>query len=282
MPDLRFLLNVSRPRFWLYVFGPYLVGLAAGASSRNDFLRLDVLVFGIYFLLPANLLIYGVNDIFDWETDRLNPKKAEYEMLVRPESHRALVFWIILLNLPFVIISLLINPYAFLPLVGFLFFSIFYSAPPVRAKAAPIIDSLFNVLYVFPAAFGYVLLTGSLPAFGAFIGAGLWTAAMHAYSAIPDIDSDNKAGVETIATLLGHGWTHGFCMGCFFAASFITIAYENPTAILGIFYLGLMRFSLSSPKAGVSRIYRVFPYVNAIAGFILFWSIAWPKFFKLT
>ena len=84
MPYFRFLLKVSRPRFWLYVFGPYLVGLAAGASAREDFLQFKVFAFALYFLLPANLLIYGVNDIFDFETDKLNPKKQDYEILVQP------------------------------------------------------------------------------------------------------------------------------------------------------------------------------------------------------
>ena len=76
MLDAPFLIKVIRPRFWLYIFGPYLVGLAAGASSRVDFLRFDALLFGLYFLFPANLLIYGINDIFDFETDRRNPKKG--------------------------------------------------------------------------------------------------------------------------------------------------------------------------------------------------------------
>ena len=103
MPDFRFLLKVSRPRFWLYVFGPYIIGLAAAADNQADFLRIENLIFAIYFLFPANLLIYGINDIFDFETDRLNPKKAEYEALVRPESHRSLFIWILIFNLPFVI-----------------------------------------------------------------------------------------------------------------------------------------------------------------------------------
>src|SRR5215203_1505144 len=128
------IVRISRPRFWLYLFGTYLVGLAAGASSTSDFLRLDSILFGLYFLLPANLLIYGINDIFDFETDRLNPKKAEYEMLVRPESHRRLAMWTIVLNLPFLVAAFFVARSALMPLAIFLILSIFYSAPPIRAK----------------------------------------------------------------------------------------------------------------------------------------------------
>src|SRR5215218_2107283 len=169
------IVTISRPRFWLYLFGTYLVGLAAGASSTSDFFRVDSILFGLYFLLPANLLVYGINDIFDFETDRLNPKKVGYEMLVRPESHKLLAIWIIVLNVPFLVAAFFVAYSALVPLGTFLILSIFYSAPPVRAKAIPIIDSVFNILYVFPAAFAYQMLTGNFPPLLAMIAAGAWT-----------------------------------------------------------------------------------------------------------
>ena len=38
--------------------------------------------FVVYFLIPANILIYGINDIFDYDTDKLNPKKGTYEAFI--------------------------------------------------------------------------------------------------------------------------------------------------------------------------------------------------------
>ena len=250
MPDAKFLIKVSRPRFWLYVFGPYLVGLAAAASSGQDFLRLDAALFALFFLFPANLLIYGVNDIFDFETDRRNPKKEEYEMLVRPESHRHLAIAAVLLNVPFIAAALVLAPQALPSLAGFLFFSIFYSAPPIRAKAIPFFDSAFNVLYVFPGAFAYQMLTGSFMPLSLFIAAGLWTMAMHAYSAIPDIDA---------ATL-----------------AFNPLGYF--AAALAAVYAAMIALSWFSKKEdGVFSIYRYFPILNAAVGFALFWIVAWGK-----
>src|SRR6476469_2644537 len=103
MSEIGFLLRVSRPRFWIYIFGPYLVGVAAAAVGRADFLRTDAIIYALYFLLPANLLIYGVNDIFDYETDRLNPKKEGYEELVYPSRRGGLITAILILNIPFMI-----------------------------------------------------------------------------------------------------------------------------------------------------------------------------------
>ena len=284
MLDIRFLIEVSRPRFWLYVFGPYLLGVAAGAGARDDFLRSDVILFGLYFLVPANLLIYGINDIFDFETDRLNPKKAEYEMLVRPESHRKLAWVILLSNLPFIAAAVYLFPRALPALVSFLFFSIFYSAPPIRAKAIPMIDSAFNILYVFPAAFSYQMLTGSFIPPVLFTAAGLWTMAMHAFSAIPDIEADKEAGISTIATLLGRNGTLLFCLAAYLLAAVLTYSFLGYFAmVLGAVYVVMVGISWFSKKEdGIFSIYRRFPLLNALVGFLLFWVVAFNLLFGIS
>ena len=226
-------------------------------------------------------MIYGINDIFDFETDRLNPKKAEYEMLVRPGSHRGLAIAIIILNLPFVIAAFFLTPQALPTLAGFIFFSVFYSAPPIRAKAIPLVDSVFNILYVFPAAFAYQMLTGTFPPIAIFIAAGLWTMAMHAYSAIPDITADRKAEVSTIATLLGKNGTLAFCLAAYIASA--ALAWPH-LGIFGLFLVAVYAFMIaisliSKNDAAVFAIYKYFPILNAAVGFVLFWFIALAKFF---
>lgn len=276
MPDWRFLLKVSRPRFWLYVLGPYLVGLAAGAAAADDLVRLEVLFFGLYFMLPANLLIYGVNDIFDFETDKLNPKKQEYEALVRPAKHRELAAAVLVLNIPFVLAAFLTNGTGRIAITGFVLLSVFYSAWPIRAKAIPVVDSMFNILYVLPGIFAFGLVVGSLPPVLSIGAAFLWTMAMHAYSAIPDIQADRDAGIETIATLLGREGTLFFCSACYLVSAVFAFPYLGPFAgVLGLIYLTLMGASLFTRQTGgVYRIYRYFPLVNSACGFMLFWYVA--------
>ncbi len=275
MPDPAFLLKASRPRFWLYLFGPFLIGLAAAATSQADFFRAESILFALYFLFPANLLIYGVNDIFDFETDRLNPKKMEYEQLVRPESHVKLVVWILFFNLPFLIAAVFLAQAALPSLVGFLFFSIFYSAPPIRAKAVPILDSAFNILYVFPAAFAYQLISGSFPPSAIMIAGGLWTMAMHAFSAVPDIDADREAKIHTVATFSNKNGTLLFCLSMYIASAILAFQYLGIAAIaLGAVYVAIMLASFVSKNSdGVYDIYKFFPLVNAATGFILFWFV---------
>lgn len=280
MPGLAFILRVSRPRFWFYLFGPYIVGLIAGITTRGELLDWRYAIFAVYFLLPANLLVYGVNDIFDYETDRLNAKKSDYEQLVVPDHRRALLVWILALNLPFLVAAAFLFPaWMLLPLAGFLFFSISYSAPPIRAKAKPVLDSAFNILYIMPAAFAYAVTSGELPPAFAMLAGALWTAAMHAYSAIPDIDADREAGVNTIATAFGPHPTLAICSCLYLAAAALSFQFLGITAVvLGSIYLILMAASVKAINSGmIFRLYSSFPYINVIAGFILFWTIALNK-----
>ena len=275
MPDIRFLLKVSRTRFWFYIFGPYIVGLVAAISERSELLNWRPAIFALYFLFPANLLIYGVNDIFDYETDKLNEKKTEYETLVVPDRRKALTIAILITNLPFIIAAIIFATNALPSLAGFLFFSIFYSAPPIRAKAKPFLDSAFNILYVFPGAFAYQMMSGNFPPISLMIAAGCWTAAMHAYSAIPDIEADKEAGLKTIATVCGPYLMLAICAALYLAAAAISFAYLGMVSVsLGFVYTFLMLASVRSYKTGrLFKLYRAFPLINIFAGFILFWEV---------
>lgn len=275
-------IRLSRPRFWIYVLGPYLVGLIAGADTPSDIRSISALVFGLYFLFPANLLIYGVNDIFDYESDRLNPKKTGYEDLVLPTERRALWSIILLTNLPFLVaVPLMVPAAATAALAAFLFFSLFYSAPPIRAKSRPLLDSAFNVLYVFPGVFAFFLIGGGAafsPAL--FLAAWFWTMAMHAYSAVPDIEADRQSGMTTVATLLGSRGTLVLCAALYAGAAVLAAGHLSYIALgLGAVYITMMLYSLSrKTPPDLMRVYRWFPLVNTAAGATLFFAAALMKF----
>jgi 4-hydroxybenzoate polyprenyltransferase len=273
---LRELINISRPRFWMYVFGPFLVGIAPSGLRPEQLPAAVVISFAIYFLFPANLLIYGVNDLFDADTDLLNDKKQGYETRLAETARRRTVFWIVTLNAPFIILALFLAPLAAVPLAIFVFLSIFYSAPPVRAKSKPFLDSAFNVLYALPGVTAYVALTGEFPTALVIVAAASWTAAMHAYSAVPDIDADRAAGVSTIATFLGARPTLIVCGLLFLAASALSFKYLGYLSVaLGAVYLSLIVISIRVHGDGrLFDLYRIFPIVNSVSGFAIFWYVA--------
>jgi 4-hydroxybenzoate polyprenyltransferase len=270
------ILRISRPRFWIYLIGPFLTGLAANSAIAFPQSVIPLLVFGLYFTLPANLLIYGINDIFDYQTDLLNDKKQGYESLVRPGERQMLWTAIAATNLPFLIpfaIAAVRWPYSGIAIVAFLFFGIFYSAPPIRAKARPFFDSVFNILYLLPGLFAFLIYnSASNIDISLLAAAAFWCMAMHAYSAVPDIQADRGANLRTIATMLGRNRTLWLCLCLYGSAAVLSIHALGLLAYtLGIVYVGLMALSMKSTSdQALFRYYTWFPRINTLAGFSLF------------
>jgi hypothetical protein len=105
------------------------------------------------------------------------------------------------------------NLTAFLLNSLYILMATFYSLPPIRFKARPFLDSFSNWFYIIPGAAGYHLSSNNLlPPLWFWVVGALWTAGMHALSAVPDIEPDRRAGIKTIATTLGPRGTMFFCL----------------------------------------------------------------------
>jgi 4-hydroxybenzoate polyprenyltransferase len=283
--NIQRLLKISRPRFWIYELGPYLIGVAAANAFKHGILLTSpFIVFFIFFTIPANLFIYGINDIFDYETDILNPKKVEYEGLILP-AERAKVFTAIAItSVPFLIYACFEHSLpVILLLLAFFFFAGMYSAPPIRAKAKPFLDSFFSAgHYVATGLFAYALSVAMFgmpfhakPVILVTIAAMLWAIAMHAYSAVPDIKADHEANLKTIATTLQKKGTMLLCLFCYMLAGLCSFP---ALAALGIFltcmYVVMMLISLSTTEQQLFRIYTYFPIINALSGMaVFFWVL---------
>jgi lycopene elongase/hydratase (dihydrobisanhydrobacterioruberin-forming) len=271
------LLTLSRPRFWIYLLGPFLIGVASAGIIQPTIQQWLLIIFGIiFFSFPANFYIYTINDIYDYHTDKLNPKKQSYEEVLKPEEHKklkAILDYILIFTLGVSVLILDIKTQ--LALISFYFFGHFYSAPPIRAKVIPFLDMVFNTLYVMPALVGFYLLGGERleTQWQYIIAAILWCMAMHAYSAVPDIKPDKDAGLSTVATQLTAIPTLILCTFFYIVAAYLTYPAIGILSIVGgIVYIGLMLISALNLK-DIFNYYRLFPYINLSLGFVLFWYI---------
>ena len=276
--NTRRLLKTSRPRFWIYSIGPYLLGIAAAMRPHHYqvWSAVPVIVFFLFFTFPANIFTYGVNDIFDYETDRLNPKKVEYESLVMPSERAGLWKIIALVCVPVLVYSCIAFPIAVTASVAFFFVcAASYSVPPIRAKARPVLDSIVSGLhYVSPGIVGYILgisLSGmpfSHASFGLCLASGfLWSAAMHAFSAVPDVEADKKAGLATIATILGEKRTVLLCTLLYALSTIILLPFLGALGVLlGAIYISTMAYSFGKNAQKTFAIYTRFPLINTLAG----------------
>lgn len=274
-PVFRYLLTLSRPRFWLYLAGPVLVGVAYGASAVSDLFAPEAVALFAYFLLPANVYLYGVNDAFDADIDAENPKKRGGEVGNEAEARearyrggKAVAAVVILCGLAGVALAALLPFRAAIWVVGFLVLGYAYSAPPLRLKTTPPLDSASNGLYVLPGAAAYAALAGRHPPALALAGGWLWAMAMHTFSAVPDIDADRRAGIRTTATALGERTTLAYCAGCWLLAAGAFGLLDLRAGALLLLY-PLLAVGVAEADVSVSRAYWWYPAINALVGMAL-------------
>ena len=260
---LRYLLVLSRPRFWLYLAGPVVVGVVYAATTVPELFGPSAVALAAYFLLPANVLLYGVNDVFDADIDEGNPKKEAKE--ARWQGDRLVAVAIVVAG-ALGVGTFLVTPTAAWPyLVGFFAFGVGYSAPPFRFKTTPIADSVSNGLYILPGAAAYATVAGAHPPLFALVGAWLWTMAMHTFSAVPDIEPDRAAGIRTTATWLGERRTYGYCFACWTAAA-AAFALVDARFLLAFGVYPVFVAWVASGAVAVDRAYWWFPALNTFVG----------------
>ncbi|WP_336025234.1 prenyltransferase [Halobellus salinisoli] len=269
---LRYLLTLSRPRFWFYLAGPVVVGVAYGAETTTDLFTPATLGLFAYFLLPANVFLYGVNDVFDADVDVDNPKKDEREARWRGDSVVAVLIAASTLSgvAAFAVAPFVAWPY----LLGFFLLGLQYSAPPLRFKTTPFLDSLSNGLYILPGAAAYAAVAGAHPPVAAVAGAWLWTMGMHTFSAIPDIEPDREAGIRTTATYLGERRTLAYCLVCWLAAALAFALVDIRLGVLLVAYPALV-FAIYRADVDVERAYWWYPLVNTAVGALLTMGGLW-------
>ncbi|MGO4243671.1 prenyltransferase, partial [Janibacter sp. RAF20_2_2] len=143
----------SRPLSWVNTAYPFAVAYLL-TGGRMD---LAWVVGTLWCLVPYNLLMYGVNDVFDYESDIRNPRKGGVEGVVLDRSlHRATLWSVVVSNLPFVVALVLLGDLrSTLVLAVSVFALVAYSAPGLRFKERPVLDSLTSSThFVSPAVLG--------------------------------------------------------------------------------------------------------------------------------
>jgi 4-hydroxybenzoate polyprenyltransferase len=230
MNELRNTLAASRPVSWINTAFPFAVGWLLHAPVSWPFI-----IGTFFFLIPYNIAMYGINDIFDYESDIRNPRKASVEgaQLSKKDLQR-LWKYILGSTIPFVIYLILTGSVIS---TIFLFISLFmvvaYSAVHMRFKEIPFLDSITSSThFVSPFVFGIAYAGGTIstfwPAIAAFF---MWGMASHAFGAIQDIVYDREGGIASIATVLGARFTLWFSIIAYSAAIALTLwQYPGPAA----------------------------------------------------
>ena len=279
---LRQVVGSSRPVSWINTAYPF----AAAYLLAGGGVDVALLVGTLYFLVPYNLLMYGINDVFDFESDLRNPRKGGIEGIVLARRwHRVTLWSAVLSNLPFLVALLLMGTAtSALVLAVSVFAVVAYSAPGLRFKERPVLDSATSAThFVSPAVFG-LALAGAAPtgaAVAAMVAFFLWGMASQAFGAVQDVVADRSAGIGSIATWLGAARTVRLAMALYVLAGVVVLVTGLPGALAGLLvvpYVVSVAPYRSLPDEDCERAnggWRRFLWLNMVTGFLLTQLFIW-------
>jgi len=276
------LLVSSRPVSWINTAYPF----AAAYLLTTREIDVVLIVGTLFFLVPYNLAMYGINDVFDYESDLRNPRKGGAHGAVLDRSLHAPTLWAAGLSCaPFVVYLLIVgSPLSWAVLAVSVFFVVFYSAPPLRLKEVPFADSVTSSIHFFsPAVYGLVLAdaawTWQLVLI--VVAFALWGVASHAFGAVQDVVADREAGIASIATARGARWTVRFALACYAASGLVMLATTWPgplAALLAVPYLATLwpfRSITDETAEEATRGWRRFLWLNQVTGFGVTLLLIW-------
>lgn len=271
---LKLLYMTSRPLSWVNTAYPFAVGYLVMGGAIDARLIIGTL----FFLIPYNLLMYGINDVCDYESDMRNPRKGGVEGAVTPRRYHPLIVWSAVLScVPFVVaLTWLGGWHSALVLAGVLFFVVAYSAKGLRFKEVPLLDSVTSSLhFVGPLIYAYSLVGTTQAGWLAAAAFFCWGMASQAFGAVQDIVPDREAKIRSIATVFGARATVWLAIVLYMAAVGLVVclgAAAWPVAAAGgLYIINLLPFvrirddTSATARAG----WRRFLWLNYVTGAVV-------------
>ncbi|WP_136051531.1 prenyltransferase [Microbacterium sp. K36] len=273
--DIAQIVLSSRPISWINTAFPF---AAAYLLSTRE-VDATFVIGTLYFLVPYNLAMYGINDVFDYASDLANPRKGGIEgALLSPRIHRATLWAAAATNVPFLVYLFAVGtPASWLWLAVSVFAVLAYSAPVLRFKERPFLDSVTSSThFVSPALVGLSLAGAPVTTTAVLVLVAffLWGMAAHAFGAVQDIGPDREGGISSIATVIGARATVRLSLVLWAIAggAMLLTPWPGPlAAVLAVPYIvnAAPWWNVTDEtSAGTNRAWRRFIALNYIAGFL--------------
>jgi 4-hydroxybenzoate polyprenyltransferase len=267
----------SRPVSWVNTAFPFF----AAYLFVSEQIDLTLIIGTIFFFIPYNFLMYGINDVFDYESDLRNPRKGGIEgALLDPKFHKTTILTSLGLALGFVIYLLWVgSDAADFWLLLTVFAVLAYSVPKLRFKERPFLDSFTSAVhFVGPMVYGLVLAGSNLAdpkAIAAIVAFMAWGMASHAFGAVQDVRADREAGIKSVATQIGARNTVRFAFALYIVAALaiMTIGWHGVVASIAVMpYLVIISPYLNITDADCERAnggWKRFIWLNFFAGALI-------------
>lgn len=223
-------------------------------------------------------MMYGVNDVFDYESDLRNPRKGGIEgALLDKRLHTITIAASVLLSAPFLVYLLSQGSLnSKLVLLYVVFMVLAYSMPRLRFKERPFLDSFTSSTHFVGPLLYALVLTGWQAHYWPYVAAFFaWGMASHAFGAVQDINADRQAKIGSIATVLGAHYTVLFALALYGLAAVIMLPLGRAgimSALLALLYAAnVSRFwhiTDESCRAAHDG-WKTFLWLNWLSGFVI-------------
>ena len=273
----------SRPVSWVNTAAPFALAYLLATGGFD----LVGVIGTVFFLVPYNLAMYGINDVFDYESDLRNPRKGGVEGAVLDRSrHTATLVASAVTTVPFLAYLVLVgSAESSVWLAASMFAVIAYSARGLRFKEVPFLDSITSAFhFVSPAIIGWTIAGAELTAgvWACLVAFMLWGAASQAFGAVQDVRFDREADLKSVATVLGARSTVWFALACYVAAVLVLLICAPWPASGAAFailpYLATVAAYLrvdDSTAEATNEGWKRFLVLNMLAGFCVTQLVLW-------
>ncbi|MFT5167690.1 MAG: 4-hydroxybenzoate polyprenyltransferase [Saprospiraceae bacterium] len=199
---ISFWLKVSRPGLWFATLWLYLMptsGLEIW-DSMNFWLGLA------YVTFPLNFMVYGWNDINDFEIDQINPRKDSFWFGAKGSQQQLAALW-----KPIVLVQIICLP-VFIWIIGLkmvylylglLFINFLYNHPRYGLSSRPPLEILCQIGYLLVVPFSVWLNEVAALPWQTYFYLLLFAFQSHLMGEVMDIEPDRKSGRKTTATVIG-------------------------------------------------------------------------------
>lgn len=208
LTELRFLIKVARPGFWLTSIWFYLLPL----GQRHVFGSWEFWLGLFYVTFPLGMIIYGWNDVVDFETDRLNPRKDTFLFGARPNPDQIgrLPWRIAMAQAPFALLFTWLLGWKTLAwFAALVAATAIYNWPRIGCKGRAGLDLLNQAAYLLVFVLSSWLNGLPQAPWFTFVFGALFAMHSHLFGEIMDLEPDRTVARRTTAVVIGTRWAKG-------------------------------------------------------------------------
>ena len=279
LQQVLFYLKVSRPGLWFATVWLYLL-----PTSQVDTIWTSIpfWIGLVYVTFPLNFMVYGWNDMVDFDTDQVNPRKDSFWFGAKGTQEQLQNLWrpILIIQILFVPILIYFSGWQFLGLItAFVFINGLYNLPNNGLRSRPPLELLCQVGYVMTATFSvFINQVANLP-YLTYFYLLLFAWQSHLIGEVMDIEPDRKANRRTTATLLGMKKTKLLIIGVvLIEVGLLLFVYKDfifgGMLAIGLLWLVLDLFWIYKTKTYTveqMRLFGLMSNVVALASMIYVW-----------